>query len=253
MSLNNTEYASKLTRLSSGSDKLFESLKSNPDSDICTQSFFKDGTAVISASQIDTYYKCPFSYFCKYGLKLQPIEVMDMSSRHKGTLVHRALEIIFSHKDDSGELFLLTDDESTDELIRKLIADCFDEYYEQTLNSDFGKSKVFEYEYKLLKDITYTIVKYVQGELRSSAYTPISTEYSFGGENSGRVIKFETDNGRTLSVTGSIDRIDTATVNENKYVRIIDYKTGKIKLDENERAATTRLMKVKSMLAGQNS
>ena len=241
MSLNNTEYASKLTRLSSGSDKLFESLKSNPDSDICTQSFFKDGTAVISASQIDTYYKCPFGYFCKYGLKLQPIEVMDMSSRHKGTLVHRALEIIFSHKDDSCELFLLTDDESTDELIRKLISDCFDEYYEQTLNSDFGKSKVFEYEYKLLKDITYTIVKYVQGELRSSAYTPISTEYSFGGENSGRVIKFETDNGRMLSVTGSIDRIDTADANGSKYVRIIDYKTGKITLDDNNLASGLNL------------
>ena len=241
MSLGSTEYASKLTRLSSGSDKLFESLKTHPDSDICAQTFFRDNTAVISASQIDTYYKCPFSYFCKYGLKLQPVEVMDMSSRHKGTLVHKALETIFSHKNDAGELFLLKNDDSTNEIIKQLIEQCFDEYYKDTLNSDFGKSRIFEYEYKLLKNITYTIVKYVQSELLSSAYTPVSTEYDFGRSEGGRVIRFETENGRTLSVTGSIDRVDSVTENGREYVRIIDYKTGKIDLDEEHLACGLNL------------
>lgn len=231
-SLDGTQYAQRIAGIRSGKDKLMEHAKTNVDHNVSVQTFFNDSVATISASQIDTYYKCPFRYFCRYGLKLAPIEVMEMSSDHKGTLVHRVLEIVFSHKNESGELFLIKDDESTDELIRQLITKCFDEYYNNELNSDFGKSKTFNYDYELLKSVTYTIVKYVQAELLSSNYTPVETEYSFGPDKGGRFIKFETQNGRTLSVTGSIDRVDKSQSNGQEYIRIIDYKTGKIMLDE---------------------
>ena len=232
MSLDSSEYASRLSAMRIGAEKLAESAKTSIDKQVSTQAFFKDGAANISASQIDTYYKCPFSYFCRYGLKLRPIEVMDMSSRHKGTLVHRVLEIVFSHRDENGELLFIKNDEKTDEMIKELITKCFDEYYNDTLNSDFGKSRMFDYNYDLLKNITYTIVKYVQSEILVSNYKPEAAEYVFGADKNGRFIRFETNDGRTLSVTGSIDRVDKSVINGKEYIRVIDYKTGKIDLDE---------------------
>lgn len=232
MSLNATPYADKIAAVRNGADKLLQNAKTTVDKDVCVRAFFKDSVATISASQIDSYYKCPFGYFCKYGLKLAPIEVMDMSANHKGTLVHKVLEIVFSKKDDMGEFIILKDDEKTDEFIRQIISDCFDEYYNEELNSDFGKSKQFDYNYEQLKSVAYTIVKYVQAEIASSSYTPVQTEYSFGKTPGGRAIKLETQNGRLLSVTGSIDRVDKSENGGQEFIRIIDYKTGKITLDE---------------------
>ena len=231
-SLLSGEYASRLSALSAGSEKLAENAKTKVDKQVSTHVFFENNTANISASQIDTYYKCPFSYFCRYGLRLRPVEVMDMSANHKGTLVHKVLEIIFSHKDENGELFLIKDDEETDELIKSIITECFDKYYNEILGSDFGKTHVFIYDYNLLKNVTYTIVKYVQSELLVSNYKPEATEYDFGADKNGRFIKFETDDGMTLSVTGSIDRVDKSVGSGREYIRIIDYKTGKIYLDK---------------------
>ncbi len=232
MSLDQTEYSDKIMAMKGGADRLFESIKTKADKEVSADAFFKDSVANISASQIDTYYKCPFSYFCRYGLRLAPIEVMDMSANHKGTLVHRVLEIVFSHKDDDGELSLLRNDDAADKLIKDLIDKCFAEYYVKALNSDFGKSKTFTYDYNQLKNVTYTIVKYVQQELLASNYKPDATEYDFGPDKNGRFIRFETDDGRTLSVTGSIDRVDKSIMNGREYVRIIDYKTGNIVIDE---------------------
>ncbi len=232
MSLGSTQYASKLAALSSGSDKLFESTKTNADKELCAGSFFNDSVAAISASQIDSFYECPFGYFCKYGLKLSPPEKMDMNAIHKGNLIHKALDIGFRYIEDSKGFFLFDDCASTDEKIKKLIESSFDEYYVEKLNSDFGKSAVFAYEFEQLKSVAYTIVKYVQKELLSSNYKPLESEYRFGDENKNRVIRFETKGGRILSVKGSIDRVDVSQSGDRQYIRIIDYKTGRIEINE---------------------
>lgn len=232
MSLNGTKYSSKLMGMNINAEKLAQSAKTTVDRELSTKAFFGDNSAVISASQIDSYYKCPFGYFCRYGLKLSPVQSMDMTAQHKGNLVHTVLETVFSARDTSGDFIILTDSDDTDELIKKLIDECFDTYYRTRLNCDFGKSKIFLYEFNTLKDLSYTIVKYVQAELLRSKYTPDSTEYSFGKDSPGRMIKFETSGGKEIKVTGFIDRVDKSVKDNCEYIRIIDYKTGKMELEK---------------------
>jgi ATP-dependent helicase/nuclease subunit B len=208
MSLNGTQYASKLAGMDMSSEKLAQSVKSSLDKELSTKAFFTDDTAVISASQIDTYYKCPFGYFCKYGLKLSPVQSMDMSAIHKGNLVHKVLETIFSVRDTEGEFLILNDCAETDDEIKKLIDKCFDSYYKTEFNLDFGKSQRFIYDYNSLRNLSYTIVKYVQAELIKSKYKPYSTEYKFGKDTADRIIRFETDGGRDGAYQGnSNDRL----------------------------------------------
>lgn len=229
MALNSTPYSSKITAATNAS-QLIKEQKTRPDSAASSERFFKDGTATISASQLDSYYKCPFSYFCRYGLKLYKPEVMDMSANNLGTLVHRALEIVFSLRDDNGEPVFLNNAPESEEKINSIINDCFDDYYKNSLNDDFGKTKRFIIDYREYKNIAVRIVKYVREELAASHYVPVSTEYSFGKDTNKQGITFETKNGRELNLVGSIDRVDRSYKNGSEYIRIIDYKTGPISI-----------------------
>ena len=45
-----------------------------------------------SASRAETYERCPFAYFCKYGVKARPDPSADWGNLLRGTLVHEVLE-----------------------------------------------------------------------------------------------------------------------------------------------------------------
>ena len=229
-SLNDTKYNYKLNSLANSVKNGYEGLKTLPDSKASESIFFKDSTATISASQVDSYYKCPFAYYCRYGLRLKPIEVMEMSPNHIGTLVHMVLEKVFSCKDENGKLLFL-ENEMHDECLNVLISECFENYYTHFLNGKFGKTSTFTYNFERLKFAALRIVKYVLKEISLTKYTTYATEYSFGPDSGEKLIEFTTDGGRKLSVTGSIDRVDTSKDSDNEYVRIIDYKTGAITID----------------------
>ena len=230
-SLRNSEYGSKLNAMQNVARDRLNSLKTQPDSKLSMQTFFKDSVAEVSASQVDSFFKCPFSYFCRYGLRLRPIEIMEMSPDHKGTLVHLVLQKVFSEVDKDGKYIVSDESEQTDERIKQIVDEWFDYYYNTSLNSDFGKTETYKYDYNLLKNITFRIVKYVQQEFNRSKYTSVETEYGFGINNNSRVVEYSTDKGNTLKLKGFIDRVDLSDPGGAELVRIIDYKTGSIAID----------------------
>ena len=54
---------------------------------------------LISASKAEVFYKCPFSYFCKFGLKLNSLNKAELECAHSGTVIHHCLEKILSEND----------------------------------------------------------------------------------------------------------------------------------------------------------
>ena len=52
--------------------------------------FFK--SARTSVSQITQFFKCPYSYYLKYGLNVKPREVSQLKSSDLGTILHDVLE-----------------------------------------------------------------------------------------------------------------------------------------------------------------
>ncbi|WP_028505984.1 PD-(D/E)XK nuclease family protein [Ruminococcus sp. FC2018] len=230
-SLKNTEYGPKLYAMENAAGDRLNSAKTQPDSELSHQTFFNNNMAEVSASQVDSYYKCPFSYFCRYGLRLRPIEIMEMSPDHKGTLVHLVLQKVFSDTDKEGQYIVMDDSEQTDDRVKYLIDECFDDYYNNSLNSDFGKTETYKYDYDLLKNITFRIVKYVQQEFNRSRYNFVETEYDFGIKDNSRIVEYSTAKGNTLKLKGFIDRVDLSDPGGSELVRIIDYKTGSIAID----------------------
>ena len=46
----------------------------------------------ISASRIEKFYKCPFGYFCEFGMKLKPRKEAQVDAALYGTVIHFVLE-----------------------------------------------------------------------------------------------------------------------------------------------------------------
>ena len=230
MSLNDTEYAGRLSSMYKGEKQLDEK-KTDADSELSSEAFFKNGKMQISASQIDMFFKCPFSYFCRYGLKLRAPRKMELNSIQKGLIIHSVLEYVFSQKNSGGELCVL-DPENSESFIESAVDKCFDDYLNDVLKSSFAKSAVFFFELDRLKLTAVTIVRFVRDELAASGFRPVAAEYGFGSKGQNEPIEFSLKSGNIISLSGVIDRVDISTDDEKgKYVRIIDYKTGTIDID----------------------
>ena len=67
--------------------------------------------------------------------------------------------------------------------------------------------------------------------MRRSNFEIFSNEFAFGYGN--EPIKIELPTGETISLIGRVDRIDMLDIEGETYIRIIDYKTGKAKVDMN--------------------
>ena len=187
--------------------------------------FFAAETAEVSPTKLDNYFKCPFMYFCNYGLRLSRSQKMDMDGLNKGLMIHDVLEKAIGSEDrtptENREHFLAM----TEEDITELIEERFGDYYKNVFCGDFGKNKTFLYRFESMKQQAFNIVKYVQRELSNGVFAPAVTEYRLTRDNGADNLDLTLKDGRHIVLIGTIDRADIyEDENGRKFVRIIDYK-----------------------------
>ena len=167
----------------------------------------------MSATKFDTFNRCKFSFFCKYGLRLKKLQPADFDVLQRGTIVHYVLEQIISEYKENIKDFSR---EKLDELC--------DFYIEQYLNSVVGYNSVKTARHdfliskisRSLKEVVY----HLSLEFAQSEFKPTHCELEIGGKE-GIPLDFDYSEGKII-MNGSIDRVDEF----NGYIRIVDYKTG---------------------------
>ena len=169
----------------------------------------------ISPSQIEQFFLCPFSYFCRYILKINETKTIELDNKFIGQIIHKILQKVISL-----ENFLkLTKLEISKEI--------------ETILKNTIKSKIFLQEnkkFKLLQIVeslnkNLTLFCYhVKNELNTIGFTPKYFEYYISKNSKIKPIKIKFNNSFTVSVKGTLDRIDIMKKNNTKYVRIVDYK-----------------------------
>ena len=190
------------------------------DENIATELFNKN--MYISASKTEAFYKCPFEYFCQYGLNAKPPREATMDPAQTGTLIHFVLEKFFTeYKKDE---FLNFEDDEKIRIIDLIV----DQYVEDKLGGYNGKMNSFIRSIELCKKSLFEIINRLIDEFRQSEFQVVDCELHIDNDGDIAPYKIVTEDGSTAQIIGYVDRVDAFKKpnGDGTYIRIVDYKTG---------------------------
>ena len=170
----------------------------------------------------------------QYGLKIAEKEEFELKKLDTGSFVHAVVDEF---------LKTVNIDDVTDEEIDRIVDEIITNEISQYIK--FSMSAKFRIMVQRVKKFIGLSIKYIVQGLRNSDFRVLGTEVSFGNKGSSSndeivypPIEFDIGNGKRVSITGKIDRIDVAEIPsgdaKGKYIRIIDYKSSVKDLDVNK-------------------
>ena len=186
-----------------------------------------DGKLQFSVSKLEKYAQCPFAYFIEYGLKAKDRKLYDFSAPDLGSFMH---EVLDDFTNNIRRKNIRWSDLSKKEC-RSMVNDLVNEKVISNDSSILNSTNRFRYLTERYKKILTRSVMTIAEQMRRSNFEIFSNEFAFGYGN--EPIKIELPTGETISLIGRVDRIDMLDIEGETYIRIIDYKTGKAKVDMN--------------------
>lgn len=173
----------------------------------------------VSASQIEKFYLCKFAYFCKYGLLAKDRKEARFDALQYGNVVHFIFEKMLK-KYTAEEILKFSKKE-----LLGAIKGVLRGYMERDLGGWTEKTERSRYLLDRASKSAVSLVAHMAGELSQSAFLPVGFELKLSG-NGIEPLRLKLPNGRNVIVEGKIDRVDVMQRAEQRFVRVIDYKTG---------------------------
>src|SRR5699024_2759926 len=157
-----------------------------------------------------------------YHLKLKNRKVFKLEAPDMGQLFHEALKIITEDILAEKENFK---DISKDEA-KKRAHYAMDKLSPVLQHNILKSSKRYQYIASKLEEIIAQAVYIMSEQTRQSEFSPLKVELGFGLDKKGLApLTIPLENGYDLLLRGRIDRVDQATINDELYLRIVDYKS----------------------------
>lgn len=175
----------------------------------------------LTASRVDKYYSCRFSYFMQYGLRAKQRKPAGFDAPEAGTFMHYLLENVASEAEQLGGFGKIER-----EICRKLTRKYVEKYIDITLDGFKDKSSRFKYLFKRLAADAETVVLDMADELSNSDFVPVDFELTFATDGDIPPARV-TDGDTEVNVVGIVDRADAWLHNDKLYLRVVDYKTGR--------------------------
>jgi RecB family exonuclease len=196
---------------------------------------FAKGDAV-SASRLEMYATCPYRYFLRYGLGIEPVdepETVDrMDHLQRGSLIHEILQKFLDRigRDDPPA------DARRGEHLRILMEIARDSGEARVRRGVTGRPLIWQMDKLAIDEDLDRWYGYEVRDALSSSVLPGAFEARFGkmmyglGDEDGSLSTDEPlqllAGGRPIRLLGRIDRVDWDE--ERTRFRVIDYKTGKV-------------------------
>lgn len=172
-----------------------------------------------SVTRLERYAQCALGFFLEYGMKLEEREVYRLSMPELGSMFHEALELFSKKIKEEGKQWAELSDEEQEQYTEQATEQAVAEYRNEKLQED---DKRTAYMIDRVKQTVLRTVMTIREQLRYTSLVPERFEADFQYKADG------------LAFQGKIDRIDLYEDEEKCYVKIMDYKSGNLKLDLNK-------------------
>lgn len=174
-----------------------------------------DHILISSVSRMETFSRCAYRHFLKYGLGLELRPENEPDSLDYGNLFHDALKRFGLFVKKSGNDWKRL----SPEICEAEALACFDEAVESYSEGIYRENAKNHNLTERMKRVMVSTVKAVVSQIQAGDYEPYLFEYAFHVP------------GRFMNLSGKIDRIDICREDGTVYLKITDYKTGNSKID----------------------
>lgn len=183
-----------------------------------------------SVSRLEQYRACPFSYYLKYGLKIEETKTLQVNAVDTGSFMHDVIDEFFNEINLRGINIKKIELEE----MNSILEDIINEKLKLNKNYIFSSTPKYKVLAQRLKRVITKSMKYIVESLKYSDFNVLGNEIEFKEGKQYDPIVIPLDDGKKVQITGKIDRIDIAKVNGESYIRIIDYKSSVKSIDLNE-------------------
>ena len=194
------------------------------------EELMKELPVAVSVTKLERYARCPYAYFLNYILRLYPRREHEVKSAEVGSILHRALELVFrTVKLRHGNAWRELSEDTLKELVRQAVTDAVGEVKPELQEEELqdGKTGMILQQ---MEELTERSVEVLQSQLCESSMLPEIIEGSFeAGFEAERPDRRKED----IRILGTVDRMDLYRSPEDgsEFIRILDYKTWDLELD----------------------
>ncbi|MQS88539.1 PD-(D/E)XK nuclease family protein [Companilactobacillus mishanensis] len=179
----------------------------------------------VSISRLETFYQNEYEYFLKYGLRLKPRQLFEITPAQNGSLYHAVLDgfvKLINQKDvDIRDL--------NDAQLKDFVGQIFQEQLKLPQNKIYLSSDRMGYLSKKAETTLLQLVNAIKQQLSRNKFKPTATEVAFGRIRNNHQdlpgLTYKISGGHVINVRGKIDRIDQMTLKDADYLAVIDYKS----------------------------
>lgn len=178
-------------------------------------------------TRIERFAQCPFKHFVEFGLMPKYQKVFEETAANKGNFYHEVLNQFFALA-VKGIIDINTIGKNEfNDIINEIIEKVSLNHNENILDSNLSLRVEKQ---KMKRKIKQTVWQNVL-QIRAGKFSVFKTEFKIGRDIP---LKLTLPDGNKVNIIGVVDRIDTADINNKKFVRIIDYKSGSASFSEDK-------------------
>lgn len=177
-----------------------------------------------SASRLETFNRCPFDHFARYGLEAKERPEHKQKNTDRGSFFHSVIEAYVRYVDENELDWREITDEVTFGILDEIVPPIM---YREGNGLLYDTARQRAALVDLIESVKFTCCAVTRHIARGS-FRPEGCEVSFGKtESLFPPLVIRTGDGMEFRIKGVIDRIDSFEGSDGKRNRrIIDYKTG---------------------------
>ncbi len=177
----------------------------------------------VSVSRLERFHKCPFSFHATYHLRAKERRQYRLGAPDTGSFLHDILEKSARLIDQSASLDwqTITQEECT-WLVDRIVEESLPQWFGGLLVS----SPRYVYLTARLKRLLAKKIYVISLHFKNGLFRPLGYELEFSDKGDLPPVTLYTADGKSVKLTGKVDRADVYRTPDGSWIRIIDYKSG---------------------------